>query len=88
MNKARRKAILDQQDALDRALDVLTMIRDNLQEIRDEEEEAYDNMPESLQDGERGMTSQAAIENLDQVIDSISNLVDDDQHSALDTAME
>jgi hypothetical protein len=87
MNKDRRKRILDQQDALDRALDVLTMIRDNLVEIKDEEEEAYDNMPESLQDGERGITSQTAIENLDQVIDAISNLVDDDQHSPLDEAM-
>ena len=55
MNRSRRRRI---QDAVERYLERLEELRDDLvnelTEIRDEEEEAYENMPESMQYGEKG----------------------------------
>ena len=39
-----------------------------LEEIRDEEQEAFDNMPEGFQNGERGELAQEAINNLEAAI--------------------
>lgn len=58
MNKARRKAIENLSEQLEE-------IQSAIQELRDEEEEAYDNLPESLQEGEKGDAMQEAIEYLD-----------------------
>lgn len=48
---------------------------DTLQEVRDEEEEAFDNLPENMQDGERGEMMQEAIDNLDEAIGSLEEAV-------------
>lgn len=47
MNKARRKQI-------EEVISKLEGIRDEIQQISEDEMEAYDALPESLQDGERG----------------------------------
>lgn len=47
MNKARRKQI-------EEVISKLEDIRDEIQQISEDEMEAYDALPESLQDGERG----------------------------------
>ena len=47
MNKARRKQI-------EEVISKLEGIRDEIQYISEDEMEAYDALPESLQDGERG----------------------------------
>lgn len=46
-----------------------------LQEVRDEEEEAYDNLPESMQDGERGEMMQDAIDALDNALFPLEDVV-------------
>lgn len=58
MNKQRRKAI-------ERISEKLEELQEEIQMLKDEEEEAYDNLPESLQDGEKGEAMQEAIEYLD-----------------------
>lgn len=58
MNAKRRKAI-------EKISEQLEELQAAIQEIKDEEEEAYDNLPESLQDGEKGDIMQEAIEYLD-----------------------
>jgi t-SNARE complex subunit (syntaxin) len=58
MNKERRKAI-------EKISDKLTDLQAELEELREAEEEAYDNLPESLQDGEKGDAMQEAIEHLE-----------------------
>ena len=58
MNKQRRKAI-------EKISDKLEELQAELQMLKDEEEEAYDNLPESLQDGEKGEAMQETIEYLD-----------------------
>lgn len=52
MNKARRSDI---QKIIER----LEEIRDDIEAVKDEEEEAYENLPESLQESERGESSEA-----------------------------
>lgn len=67
MNKARRKRI---QDLKDKLLDILTEI----EEIINEEQEAYDNLPESLQDGDKGTKMSEAIDNLDSAYSSLEEV--------------
>lgn len=57
MNAARRNRIGD-------ALDIL-------KEVKQEEEEAYENLPQSFQDGEQGEAMQANIEALETAIDEL-----------------
>ena len=54
----------------------------DVESIRDDEQEAYDNMPESFQQGERGEQSQAAIEALEASIDMIGTPSDDKSDAA------
>ena len=52
MNKQRRNRIAE-------ALELISQARDILEEVKDEEQESYENLPESLQYGERGEQMQA-----------------------------
>jgi len=66
MNKDRRKRIGDVLEIL-RAID--------LESIKDEEQDAFDNMPESLQQGDRGQDAETAISNLEEAINSIESAI-------------
>jgi hypothetical protein len=66
MNKERRKE-LEAIDAL------IATAKERLEMVRDAEQEALDNLPESLQQGERGQAMEEAIGNLES---TISNLED------------
>lgn len=68
MNNNRRKAI-------NAIIDKLESLKDELETIQDEEQEYFDNMPESLQESERGELSEESIENLGIVIDSIADAI-------------
>lgn len=68
MNKDRRKRI---QDIKDQLVDLQTEI----EEIKDEEQEAYDNLPESLQDGEKGEKMTDAVDNLDLAYSSLEDAI-------------
>lgn len=70
MNNARRKQ-------LQRIQDELRDIYERLDILCDEEWEAYDNMPESLQDTERGEKSQNAIDTLESVRDQVLEAADE-----------
>lgn len=73
MNKARRKAI-------EKISDKLEELQAELQMLKDEEEEAYDNLPESLQEGEKGDAMQEAIEyleNADSFIEDAKDALND-----------
>lgn len=67
MNKARRKRI---QELKDKLLDLLTEIEG----IKDDEQEAYDSLPESLQDGEKGSKMSEAVDNLDSAYSSLEEV--------------
>lgn len=60
MNKERRERLSEVATTIEEA-------RDQIQEIIDEEQDAYDNLPPSLQDAERGLFMQDAIEALEEL---------------------
>ena len=66
MNKRRRLR-------LQTAIEVIENAKIELESIRDEEQECFDNLPESIQYGERGDEMQ---ENIDDIDSEISNLED------------
>lgn len=66
MNKQRRKALAEVQEAL-------TVVQDALETLKSEKEDYYDNMPESIQDGMRGEVAQEAINALDDALSNISD---------------
>lgn len=45
-----------------------------LQEVLDEEQQSFDNMPEGLQQGEKGVESEDAISSLEDAISSIDQI--------------
>ena len=76
MNKQRRKAINDISDSV---RDLQTKI-DNL---KDAEQDYYDNMPENLQESERGEIAEEAIDNLQSAYDSLEDAI-----NSLDSAAQ
>lgn len=52
-------------------------VYDELDELYNEEEEAFENLPESLQDGERGEAMQDAMNELDTARGTAEMLVDE-----------
>ena len=65
MNKERRKAIRR----------TISNIESVLQDILSDEQEAYDNMPESLQESENGLIPSEAQENLEAAIDALEEAI-------------
>ena len=63
-----------------------------LEDIKNEEEEAFDNMPEGLQYGPRGMDSEAAIDNLEEslgYLEEAKELEDpDERETNIDMAID
>jgi chromosome segregation ATPase len=68
-------------------------IRSDVESIRDEEQDKYDNMPESIQQGEKGDTMQEGIDSLDDLYNELDSLYDEldnidfssvDSHEAFD----
>lgn len=66
MNKTRR-------EELNKLTDQIAEIRDAVQALADEEQEYFDNMPESLQTGEKGEAAEAAISELNEAIGALEN---------------
>lgn len=65
MNKQRRKEIAN----------AIRQIENVVSSILADEEEAFDNMPESLQESERGDISQEAQDNLSNAIDALEEAI-------------
>ena len=70
MNKERRKKI-------NSALCMLSSAKDILEEVSSAESEAYDNLPEGLQNSGRGEDMEEWIERLDTVCYGIDEIIND-----------
>lgn len=68
MNRERRKRI-------DTVRDKLEELMEEIEALHDEEAEAYDNLPESLQESERGEAMSEAVDNLEIVASSIQEAI-------------
>ena len=49
---------------------------EELESVKDDEEMAFDNLPESLQEGERGERMQEAVENIEAAMDNVQPVID------------
>jgi len=68
MNKQRRKWLQDIIDALENQ-------KQEIESLTMEEQEAFDNMPESLQDSERGQTMSDNIDNLESATSDLEDVI-------------
>jgi hypothetical protein len=66
----------DRKSRLSKINTDLENLKDALDTIMNEEEEAFGNLPESIQDSDRGQAMQDAIDNLAEVTDSIQSAFD------------
>lgn len=71
MNKLRRKELSRIIEKLERLEALRLEIKDELEAILEEEQEAFDNLPESLQESERGQQMQAYIDAIDGALDAL-----------------
>lgn len=69
MNKARRKNLAT-------IIETLEAMKSSLEDVRDEEESAFDNLPESIQESERGETMQEIVDALYDACDSLEETID------------
>ncbi len=88
MNNARRKAIAEAVALLE-GID-LEAIKEALDTLKSDEREAFDNMPEGLQQSDRGQASEAAADALDEAHDAVERAIDElnEAHAALERAAE
>lgn len=70
MNKARRTRIQKLADQLEN-------LKIEFEDILDEEEGAYDNMPESFQESEKGQAMQDGIYSLEEILENLETAYDE-----------
>ena len=68
MNRTRRKCLANLSELLEE-------LRISVETLRDEEQEYMDAMPENLQGSTRYEVAEAAVSNLDDAMDSISDAI-------------
>lgn len=88
MNRVRRKSLKDVLGKMDELSAVLENVKDAIQAVLGEEQEAYDNLPEGLQEAERGQQMQEYIEALEGVVDSLGDLDVEDLYSTIEEIAE
>lgn len=78
MNAQRRKALKAVITKLEDMDSLRQEIKEELEDVMDEEQESFDNMPEGLQESDRGQQMQEYISTIEGVIDDLSNMDIDD----------
>lgn len=68
MNEKRRKA-------LNARIGQLEEIKSAIEDLQNEEQEFYDNMPESIQSGEKGEAASQVVENLNDVVGNLDDAI-------------
>lgn len=84
MNNARRKKLEEASDLLyeslqkrsdvEKAKALAEKAKDIIDDMHDEEQDAYDNLPESFQSGDRGRQMEENIMNMESAMDEIDDL--------------
>lgn len=88
MNRIRRRSLKAILGQLDEFSTVLETVKEALQDVLTEEQEAYDNLPEGLQETERGQQMQEYIEALEGVVDSLGDLDVEDLYGTIEEIAE
>lgn len=71
MNANRRKNLDEILNRIDELARMAESIREDVEMVLEEEQDAFDNLPESLQDSERGERMQEAIDALENALDGL-----------------
>lgn len=77
MNNDRRKQLKSVAKRLGTIADALEEQQILLEQIYDDESEAFDNMPESLQQSDRGIEMEDGVNLLEEQKDAVAAMVDD-----------
>ena len=90
MNSNRRNEIDRIMERIDSLMADLSDIKDSIETVCNEEQDALDNLPESMQDAERGKRAQAAIDALEEALNGMEDVDSDlnDIKNNLETAKE
>ena len=88
MNKERRKEIQNAADLIRKAQEIIEEAKEILETVKSDEEEYYDNMPESIQNGEKGGQAQSSIDALDNAITDLEGFDFDQIETYLNEATE
>lgn len=76
MNNARRRRISELKTQIDFANNYIKEASKKLSSILSEEQDAFDNIPEGLQSSYRGMCSEDAIDNMEEVSDKLDEVIE------------
>lgn len=76
MNNTRRRRINELKTQIDFINNQLKDASKRLSSILNEEQDAFDNMPEGLQNSCRGMCSEDAIDSMEEVSDNLDDAID------------
>ena len=88
MNNQRRKDIQELIVKLEELKTLKDEIESGLETVRDEEQEYYDNMPEGLQQSDRGYRAEEAANSLTEALGQLQDIDLDELTSYLDGAAE
>ena len=76
MNNIRRKEIKKSIAKLETVISLIEEIAGDLELIQEEEQEAFDNMPEGLQESERGEKMQECVDSFDEILSVLNDEID------------
>lgn len=87
MNKTRRKGLQEQADKLENLMAELVTLKEEIYGIKSDEEDAYDNLPNGIQESDRGCDMEENIDQMCEIIDALDS-VNDELDEALSTLNE
>lgn len=82
MNKNRRKELMEWVRMAEEWATHGEELRDKLENICSDEQDYFDNMPENLQGGMRGMDAEEAIDAMNEAIECMGNAIDAAEEAA------
>lgn len=74
MNKIRRKELARIVAKLETLEALRLEIKEELEAVHEEEQEAFDNLPESLQESERGQQMQECLDAMENALDDLEEI--------------
>ena len=74
--------------SIEDCIGIIEGAHDNLEMARDEEQDAYDNLPEGIQDSERGDTMQEYIDALDEAVSALDDVISSLQEAETESDMD
>ena len=88
MNNERRKRIKLAIEKLQDLQVQVEAVKDEVEDLQGEETDAFDNLPESLQSSDKGLSMEACIDNLSSAADELDSFDFDAVVTALESAVE